>query len=304
MESPENDNQEEHPYAIHALPNEKRKIIRFNENLPPSVHTILSVGFSRCGKTTSAIQLYSNKKFPFRAAFDQGRRIWLISPTHHVQECWNLLNIPDNQKHNHYDEQVLRDVISEAEQDPNRPRLPRLIIIDDCISELPCSRTTELINVLVYARHLGVSAWCGIQKWSCNLTGIAKANFTSFHVFPQNKFEQDNIYKTVCGDIGRKEFRKMCQLSWKAPFSFLNVDRLLPETNGKYRRCFMEKFCLVNTNDDEFSEIYTKRTGPRTDEENRQATEKQRHRHHWKFGNKKTHYPAQHKSRVLYNEPR
>ena len=27
--------EEEHPYAIHALPNEKKKIVRFNDSLPP-----------------------------------------------------------------------------------------------------------------------------------------------------------------------------------------------------------------------------------------------------------------------------
>ena len=178
------DIEEEHPYAIHALPNEKKKIVRFNDSLPPSTFTILSCGFSRCGKTTSAIQLFSNKKFPFKAAFGNGKRMWLVSPTHHVQECWDFLHIEDKNKHNHYSEAILRHVISEAENDPTRPRLPRLLIIDDCISELPASRTTELINVLVYARHLNVSAWVGIQKWSCNLTGIAKCNFTSFHIFP------------------------------------------------------------------------------------------------------------------------
>ena len=160
--------------------------------------------------------------------------MWLISPTHHVQECWDHLHIEDSHKHNHYSEKLLREIIQEAEHDMSRPRLPRLIIIDDCISELPASRTTELINVLVYARHLNVSAWVGIQKWSCNLTGIAKANFTSFHIFPQNKFEQENIYKCICGDISRKEFRKICKLAWSEPYAFLNVDRLLPEHNGKY----------------------------------------------------------------------
>ena len=42
-------------------------MMRYNEAIPGSVHTILSVGFSRSGKTTAAVQMYSNKKFPFRA---------------------------------------------------------------------------------------------------------------------------------------------------------------------------------------------------------------------------------------------
>ena len=85
--------------------------------LPPSVHTILSVGFSRSGKTTAAIQLYSNKKFPFKAMFGNGEGIWLISPTYHVQSGWELLNIPMDHKHRIYDERVLEQVIREAEND-------------------------------------------------------------------------------------------------------------------------------------------------------------------------------------------
>ena len=111
------DVEEDHPYAIKELPGQKSKIIRFNEMLPPSVHTILSVGFSRSGKTTAAIQLYSNKKFPFKAMFGNGERIWLISPTYHVQAGWELLNIPMDHKHRAYDERVLEQVIREAEND-------------------------------------------------------------------------------------------------------------------------------------------------------------------------------------------
>ena len=58
---------EPHPYAIEPIPGTKPAMMRYNEAIPGSVHTILSVGFSRSGKTTAAVQMYSNKKFPFRA---------------------------------------------------------------------------------------------------------------------------------------------------------------------------------------------------------------------------------------------
>ncbi len=85
--------------------------------------------------------MYSNKKFPFRAQFGNGERIWLISPTHHVQkDVWDRLNIPDDHRHKMYDEDILSKFVDEAENDPNRPRLPRLLMLDDCISELPSRR--------------------------------------------------------------------------------------------------------------------------------------------------------------------
>ena len=64
----DNNNEEEsHPYAINKIPGTKPAMVRYNDAIPGSVHTILSVGFSRSGKTTACVQMYSNKKFPFRA---------------------------------------------------------------------------------------------------------------------------------------------------------------------------------------------------------------------------------------------
>ena len=175
---------QDHPYAIHALPGLKQKIIRFNDMIPPSVSTLLSVGFSRSGKTHCCIQMYSNKNFPYRSMFGNGERIWLISPTHHVQAEWEMLNIPDTQKHSGYSEQVLREVIRLAENDTNEPKLPRLIIIDDCVSTLPMSRQSALMDLLVYGRHLSISAMCMIQKFSCSLSHVSKVNFTGFLLYP------------------------------------------------------------------------------------------------------------------------
>jgi hypothetical protein len=200
----------EHPYAITKIPGTKPAMMRYNEALPGSVHTILSVGFSRSGKTTAAVQMYSNKKFPFKAQFGNGERIWLISPTHHVQtDVWDRLNIPLEFRFKHYDEKILQRYIQTAENDTNRPRLPRLLMLDDCISELPTRRQNNLIRILVYGRHLNCSCWCGIQKWSCSLSHISKSNFTNFHLFPQNRHEEESIYRQVCGDITRD----MCSAS-------------------------------------------------------------------------------------------
>ena len=137
------DYEEQHPYRIEKIPGTKPAMVRYNNAIPGSVHTILSVGFSRSGKTTACVQMYSNKRFPFRAQFGNGERIWLISPTHHVQsEVWDRLNIDPTRRYmyRHYDENVMKQFIQEAENDNNRPRLPRLMLLDDCVAELPTNR--------------------------------------------------------------------------------------------------------------------------------------------------------------------
>ena len=67
-----------------------------------------------------------------------------------------------DRRHKRYDEDLLRDFIQEAENDTSRPRLPRLLVLDDCVSDLPGTRQNNLIKLLVYGRHLNCSCWCGV----------------------------------------------------------------------------------------------------------------------------------------------
>ena len=154
------------------------------------------------------------------------------------------------------------------------------MLLDDCISELPSRRQNNLIRILVYGRHLNCSCWCGIQKWSCSLSHVSKANFTNFHLFPQNRHEEKSIYEQVCGDISRDLFRKLCSSSWQEPYSFLNVDRTLPECTGKYGRCFMEKYRLIPNRDE--NNLWRRTAAPKDEKERRTAQEKCRGRLPWK----------------------
>jgi hypothetical protein len=131
-------------FAIEKLTGTKEASVRLNPALPGVPHTILSVARTRGGKTTTAVQMYSNKNFPFKAAFGNGKRVFLLSPTHHVQEdLWDRLNIPRNQRYNDYDENVLQLIIKKAERDPARPRQPRLVIMDDVVASLPQRRQNQ-----------------------------------------------------------------------------------------------------------------------------------------------------------------
>ena len=121
-------------FSIEKLPGTKEASVRLNPALPGIPSTILSVGRTRSGKTTTCVQMYSNKNFPYRAAYGNGKRVFLLSPTHHVQEdLWDRLNIPIHQRYNDYSEEIIQHIIDKAESDINRPRLPRLIIMDDVV---------------------------------------------------------------------------------------------------------------------------------------------------------------------------
>lgn len=242
-------------FAIEKLAGTKEAAVRLNPALPGIPHTILSIGRTRSGKTTTAVQMYSNKKFPFRAAFGNGKRVWLLSPTHHVQEdLWDRLNIPRHQRHNDYDENVLQEVIKHAEADSARPRKPRLILMDDVVASLPQRRQNNLIRILVYGRHLNISCNCLVQRWSSGLSHTSKTNFTSYFVWQQNRSEEDSIYKQVAGDIPRELFRRMCKRAWQSKYAFLNIDATQDELAGKYGISFTQKFHINRSDSEDYQE--------------------------------------------------
>ena len=242
-------------FEIEALTGTKEAHVRLNPALPGIPHTILSVGRTRSGKTTTCIQMYSNKRFPFKAAFNNGRNVFLLSPTHHVQaDLWDRINIPLHQRFGDYDEDVLQMIIKKAEADPARPRKPRLIIMDDVVASLPQRRQNNLIRILVYGRHLNISTNCLVQRWSSGLSHTSKTNFTQYFVWPQNQAERLSIYKQVAGDITKDLFDRMCSRAWAKKYSFLNIDATMEEHDGKYGVNFTAKFRTLKQTNDSFHE--------------------------------------------------
>jgi len=196
--------------------------------------------------------MYSSRKFPFKAAFGNGRRVWLLSPTHHVQEeLWDRLNIPLHQRFNDYDENVLQQIIKAAEDDIARPRKPRLIIMDDVVATLPQRRQNNLIRILTYGRHLNISCAVLVQRWSSGLSHTSKTNFTQYFLWPQNQSERRSIYEQIAGDIPKELFDRMSKQVWSKKYAFLNVDATQDELDGKYGLSFEKKF-HIQRNDSEY----------------------------------------------------
>ena len=239
-------------FQIDALPGTKEASIRLNPALPGIPHTALFVGRTRSGKTTTAVQMYSSRKFPFKAAFGNGRNVWLLSPTHHVQEeLWDRLNIPLHHRFNDYDEAVLQQIIKAAEDDVSRPRKPRLIIMDDVVATLPQRRQNNLIRILTYGRHLNISCAVLVQRWSSGLSHTSKTNFTQYFLWPQNQSERLSIYQQIAGDIPKELFYRMCKQVWSKKYAFMNIDATQDELDGKYGLSFEKKF-HIQRNDSEF----------------------------------------------------
>ena len=154
--------------------------------------------------------MYSSKKFPFKAAFGNGKRVYLLSPTHHVQEdLWDRLNIPRHHRHNDYNEDVLQQIIKKAEADPSRPRQPRLIIMDDVVASLPNGAKQPDTNTRIWT-SLNLSCNCLILGGPRDYR--TRVRQTSHPILcGRRTAEEDSIYKQVAGDIPRELFRRMCK---------------------------------------------------------------------------------------------
>ena len=114
----------------------------------------------------------------------------------------------------------------------------------------------------------------------------SKTNFTSYFVWPQNRSEEDSIYKQVAGDIPRELFRRMCKASWSTKYAFLNIDATQDELDGKYGVSFIKKFKVIRNDSESFTE-----RGP---DEDKNWTEKDaKRRHPWQHEhNMENHLPA------------
>jgi len=67
-------------------------------------------------------------------------------------------------------------------------------------------------------------------------------------------------------------FRGLCRSAWNKPYSFLNIDRTLPECDGKYGRCFEEKYRVVLNRNAGEGEVWRKKCCG-TEEERRKTQE-------------------------------
>ena len=99
------------------------------------------------------------------------------------KEVWvNIVGIPEENMYLHYDEKILGSILKEAEQDNSEKKIPRLLILDDCIQELNSSKKSNLLKYMIAGRHWSVSVFILLQSWLSDLRTCLKEQYTHMYI--------------------------------------------------------------------------------------------------------------------------
>lgn len=201
------------------------------------------IGSPGSGKTSTIMSLLTShptKKQPnkpkyFYKLFDN---IHLISASLQTLPKSFTKLLPDEKKHNKYNDNLLSDIIDDLQEGENQNNL---LVMDDIIKDL--NRSKILSKVCLNRRHItqdeeqegnaGLAIMIISQKFT--LLNLEYRNAVShFIIFKtSNATELKRIKEEICYDLEDYEFDNLTKLAWKDKYSFLFIDLNKPK-NDKY----------------------------------------------------------------------
>jgi polyhydroxyalkanoate synthesis regulator phasin len=209
-----------------------KQITRTDDPLPKTTRGLIYIisGRKGSGKTSLMINLLRNKKEGgYKKYFDN---IWLISPTARTDEKMSKLVNELDEDGKYYDSltgDTLDDVtnlVKEYNNEHEKEEPRNLLIIDDCMCDLPPRQSKSILNkIVVLARHYKLSVWFLVQKYnSINTLIRSNADIISFF-----KTDNEKEYKTLEDDIfiNSNLFRYIYDYATdEGPNSFLHINLL------------------------------------------------------------------------------
>jgi GTPase SAR1 family protein len=176
-----------------------KQVIRTDEPLPLSYINYIVIGKKGSGKSTLILNLLKKKSSPYYKKFDN---IYLISPTAGRDTKFEKLVDELKQEDKYYDElndeniseiinrlQEFNDeFIEEQEENKTKEKPNNLLILDDCLANLPSSNAHSLINkIFTNARHYKLSIWCLVQKYN-KLNPLIRTNSDLITIFSPSRY--------------------------------------------------------------------------------------------------------------------
>ena len=219
-----------------------------NSNLPfipshplPIRFSMYIVGAPGSGKTSFWNSLLMNKKN--KAYYGFFSKIFLISGSLNTLPQRLLKQLPDHQKYNNFNDELLSDILEYLYDEENDQYL---LVLDDVIKDL--KKSDELLKTYLNRRHIchnpdgdnkgQLSIITTSQKFS--LLSVPYRNSCSHFVIYKcsNKVECDKIRDELMYDLTREEQDEVFELCWSEPYSFLFIDINKDKNNGKYYQKF------------------------------------------------------------------
>jgi len=149
--------------------------------------------------------------------------------------------LPENQLHNKYSDELLKDTIEDLREDEN---FNSLIVLDDVIRDL--TRSKILTSVILNRRHIcqnpdemdlaSLSIMITSQKFNM-LPLSLRCNMSHVIVFKTtNNAELRAIKDELMADLNPSQQNEILELAWDEPYSFLFIDVFAPKDRRYYRK--------------------------------------------------------------------
>jgi len=227
--------------------------------LPVKSFLLYVIGSPGSGKTSLVMSLLTShpskknkdKNLYYYKFFDN---IHLISGSLQTLPQTFLKQLPDNKKHNKYDDELMEDIIENLKQSENENNL---IVLDDVIKDL--NRSKILSKIFLNRRHIthnenedgqgGLSIITLSQKYSLLALEYRSAVSHLILFKTSNASELKRLKDEVMYDLDDDEFNQLTKLAWREKYSFIFIDLNKPK-NEKYYIKF-DKVIFDEDDDDE-----------------------------------------------------
>lgn len=214
------------------------------EPLPKKSFAMYLVGSPASGKSNLLMALMSshptkskpNKPLYYFKYFD---RIELISGSLQTLPKKILSLLPDEQLHDHFNDELLQKLLEDMKQGENSNNL---IILDDSVKDIVRSKT--LSKCFLNRRHCtynpenegqgGLSIITASQKYNLLPLEI-RCNQSHVILFKSsNKAEIECVTNELMSDLNKDEIKSLLEMAWREKYSFLMIDVNKPKEEKYY----------------------------------------------------------------------
>ena len=200
--------------------------------LPAKSFAMLICGAPGSGKTNLMMALLTShstkKKFKPTYYFKFFDRIEFISASIATLPNNFLKQLPDEQKHNKFTDEILVELVENMSKGDNDNNL---LVIDDCIRDI--TRSKNLSKVYLNRRHIthnseedgngGLSVITTSQKYSLMPLEFRNAQSDVIVFKSSNATEISRIRDELLFDLNKDQQEELFKMAWSEPYSFLYI---------------------------------------------------------------------------------
>ena len=177
------------------------------------------------GKSTLLLNIL-NSKLGFKKRFDN---IYFVSPTARTDKKFSKLVKEldeDGKFHEQLSEDLIENILTEMKQDNdvNDKKHKHLLILDDCVLDIPTRKQSIFNKMIITSRHLCCSVLIVSQKYNA-LPTIIRANADLISFFPSlNSHETRTLQEDI--NIDKDLFYELYDKCVEGKNDFLHINLL------------------------------------------------------------------------------